>query len=79
MAILAAQERMSVGQELLATSIIGSQFVGKIVQEAQVGSHSAIVPSVSGRGWITGIHQHMLDPTDPWPNGYKLSDTWGAR
>jgi len=79
MAILAAQERMSVGQQLLAISIIGSEFVGKIVQETQVGSLSAIIPSVSGRGWITGTHQHMLDPTDPWPNGYKLSDTWGAR
>ncbi len=79
MAILAAQARMSVGQELVATSIIGSEFVGKIVQETQLGSHSSIIPSVSGRAWITGTHQHMLDPTDPWPNGYKLSDTWGAR
>jgi len=79
MAILAAQERMSVGQQLLAISIIGSEFVGKIVQETKVSGLSAIIPSVSGRGWITGTHQHMLDPTDPWPNGYKLSDTWGAR
>ena len=79
MAILAAQQRMAVGQELIATSIIGSEFTGKITRETQVGGQLAIVPSVSGRGWITGTHQHMLDPTDPWPRGYKLSDTWGAR
>jgi proline racemase len=34
------------------------------------------VPSISGRAWITGTHQHMLDPDDPWPAGYRLSDTW---
>jgi proline racemase len=44
-----------------------------------VGGKPAILPEISGRGWITGIHQHMLDPDDPWPEGYKLSDTWGAR
>ena len=44
-----------------------------------VGGHPAIHPEISGRGWITGIHQHMLDPADPWPEGYRLSDTWGAR
>ena len=79
MAILSTRQKMSVGQELVATSIIGSQFSGTIVREAVVGGQPAIVPSVSGRGWITGTHQHMLDPSDPWPTGYKLSDTWGAR
>ena len=38
----------------------------------------AIVPVVSGRAWITGVHQHMLDPSDPWPRGYRLADTWPA-
>jgi proline racemase len=36
----------------------------------------AIIPSISGRAWITGTMQHMLDPDDPWPRGYRLSDTW---
>lgn len=43
-----------------------------------MGDRPAIRPEISGRGWITGIHQHMLDPDDPWPGGYRLSDTWGA-
>ncbi|MCC2113040.1 MAG: proline racemase family protein, partial [Hyphomicrobiales bacterium] len=38
-----------------------------------------IVPSVSGRAWVTGIHQHMLDPQDPWPRGYKINDTWPTK
>jgi len=44
-----------------------------------LGTTPAILPEISGRGWITGTHQHMLDPDDPWPLGYRLSDTWGAR
>lgn len=35
------------------------------------------IPEISERGWITGVHQHMLDPDDPWPEGYKVNDTWG--
>jgi len=36
----------------------------------------AIIPTVSGRAWITGTQHHMLDPADPFPSGYRLSDTW---
>jgi proline racemase len=41
-----------------------------------VGDKNAIIPSIRGRAWITGIHQLMLDPEDPWPEGYRLTDTW---
>lgn len=78
MALMASKGQMAVGQEFVATSIIGSAFTGKIEAATSVGDRAAIIPLVSGRGWITGIHQHMLDPDDPWPQGYKLSDTWGA-
>ncbi|MCJ8324207.1 MAG: proline racemase family protein [Rhizobiales bacterium] len=78
MALMAAKGQMQVGQEFEAISIIGSSFTGKIIEATQIGSHPAIVPQISGRAWVTGIHQHMLDPSDPWPQGYRLSDTWGA-
>ena len=78
MAVMAAKGEMQVGEEFEAISIIGSTFTGKIVATTEVGPRPAIVPEISGRGWITGIHQHMLDPTDPWPEGYKLTDTWGV-
>jgi len=68
-----------VGEPLTAVSVIGSTFGGRIVAETTVGGKPAVVPEISGRAWITGMHQHMLDPADPWPGGYKLSDTWGAR
>lgn len=79
MAVLHARGRMKVGDRLTARSLIGSTFSGTILGETRVGTRPAIIPEISGRGWITGIHQHMLDPSDPWPEGYRLSDTWGAR
>ena len=79
MAVLAARGQMGVGDTLTAVSLIGSTFAGQIVGETAVGGKPAILPEISGRGWITGTHQHMLDPEDPWPEGYRLSDTWGAR
>jgi len=79
MAVLHARGRMKTGDRLTARSVIGSTFGGRIVGETKVGGRPAIVPEISGRGWITGVHQHMLDPSDPWPGGYRLSDTWGAR
>ncbi len=78
MALMAAKGQMKQGQTFEAVSIIGSRFTGRIVESTQVGERPAIVPEISGRGWVTGIHQHMLDPDDPWPGGYRLSDTWGA-
>ena len=76
MAILRALGIMDVGDVLTVSSIIGSEFKGTIIDDAQVGGKPAIIPEVSGRGWITGTHQYLSDPNDPWPEGYRLSDTW---
>lgn len=76
MALLHEAGEMGLGDSFQAVSIIGSTFDGKIVEEVDVNGHPAIIPELSGRGWITGTHQHMLDPDDPWPQGYRLSDTW---
>jgi proline racemase len=79
MAVLHARGRMRSGETLTATSLIGSSFTGRILGETEVGGRKAILPEISGRAWITGMHQHMLDPADPWPEGYRLGDTWGVR
>lgn len=76
MAVLHAKGQMALGETFTAKSIIGSEFHGRIVGETKVGAIPAIVPEISGQAWITGTHQHMLDPTDPWPEGYRLTDTW---
>jgi trans-L-3-hydroxyproline dehydratase len=76
MAVLHAKGRMRVGDRYRAHSIIGSTFECHIDAETTLGGRPAIIPMVSGQAWITGTHQHMLDPTDPYPGGYRLSDTW---
>lgn len=76
MAVLQARGEMRVGDRFAATSLIDSRFEGEILGLTEVGGRAAILPAVSGTAWITGTHQHMLDPEDPWPLGYRLSDTW---
>ena len=76
MAVMRARGEMQVGDRYLARSIIGSEFLGRIEADTEIGGKPAIIPSISGRAWITGTRQEMLDPADPWPAGYRLSDTW---
>jgi proline racemase len=76
MAVLHARGEMKVGDRYHARSIIGSTFDCRIAGETTVAGRPAILPIISGRAWITGTHQHMLDPADPWPAGYRLADTW---
>jgi proline racemase len=76
MAVLHAKGLMKVGDRLIGRSIIDSRFDCSIVALTRVGDRAAIIPSIRGRAWITGTHQIMLDPDDPWPQGYRLSDTW---
>ncbi|MBA3910034.1 MAG: hypothetical protein C0524_09125, partial [Rhodobacter sp.] len=79
LALMAAKGQINAGETLRARSLIEGQFEGRITGMARVGDTPAVIPEISGRAWITGTHQHMLDPADPWPEGYRLSDTWGAR
>jgi proline racemase len=78
MAVLHARGLMGVGDAMTHASAIGSTFDGRIVSETRVGDRPAIVPAISGSAWITGISQLVVDPTDPFPEGYLLSDTWGV-
>ena len=76
MAVLHAKGQMAVGDRFVGRSIIGSRFDGRIDAALEVGGRPGISPILAGRAWITGTHQHMLDPDDPYPAGYRLSDTW---
>lgn len=75
-AALHARGEMGIGDQYMARSIIGSEFLCQIEAETAVGGKPAVIPSITGRAWITGTHQHTLDPDDPWPEGYRLADTW---
>lgn len=76
MAVLHAKGAMRRGERYLARSIIGSEFLGRIEDTTTLAGRPAIIPAITGRAWITGTRQELLDPADPWPAGYRLSDTW---
>ncbi|ARB30476.1 trans-3-hydroxy-L-proline dehydratase [Pseudomonas tolaasii] len=76
MAVLHAKGELAVGETFIGRSIIGSEFHCRIDSATDLAGRPAIVPIISGRAWITGTAQLMLDPSDPYPEGYQLSDTW---
>ncbi len=77
LAVMHAKGELGLGQPIEVRSLIDSSFRAEIVRATTVGDRAAIVPRISGRAWIHGIHQLGLDPSDPYPLGYTLADTWG--
>ncbi|MET0136306.1 MAG: proline racemase family protein, partial [Kibdelosporangium sp.] len=69
MAQLYARGTLAVGQDFVNESLLGTSFTGRVVEETTVGDLRAVVPTVTGRAWITGMSQYLLDPADPFPAG----------
>ncbi|MDX6570911.1 MAG: trans-L-3-hydroxyproline dehydratase, partial [Gaiellales bacterium] len=78
MAVLHARGLMSPGDTMSHASVIGTVFDGRIVGTATIGERAGIIPAVRGSAWITGFHQYLVDPSDPFPEGYLVADTWGV-
>jgi proline racemase len=72
--IAVLDRRGSMGASYVAESVIDTLFEGRIVRR----EGDAVVPAITGRAWITGFHQLVVDPSDPLGDGFKLGDTWGA-
>lgn len=78
MAVLHAKGQLGLHTDYRHEGILGTVFTGRLVEETQVGPYRAVVPTISGQAWITGLAQYVLDPTDPFPEGYTLGDIWGV-
>jgi proline racemase len=78
LAVLHARKQLGAGQGFVHESIIGSRFESTIAAEVQVGGRPAIVPTIAGQAWITGVFQHGVDPSDPFRHGFTLPDMWFA-
>lgn len=72
MAQLHARGELALDIDFLNESFIGSRFTGRLVGTTTVGDHEAVLPTITGRAWVTGTAQYMLDPTDPYPEGFEL-------
>jgi proline racemase len=72
MAELWARGELALDQDFVNESFIGSSFTGRLVREATVAGIAAVVPTITGRAWVTGIGQYLLDPADPFPTGFQF-------
>lgn len=77
MAQLHARGRLDLGTDFVHASLIGSRFTGRLVDTARVGEFPAVVPTVRGRAWVTGMASYLLDPDDPFPAGFSVRGDGG--
>jgi proline racemase len=68
MAQLHAHGKLAIGEDFVHRSVIGTEFTGRLVAETEHG----VIPEITGRAWITGTGQYVLDPDDPFPAGFLL-------
>jgi proline racemase len=78
LACMSARGEASVGQQFTARSLIDSEFTVEITGTTTVGDRPAILPRISGRGWVVGSRTVAVDPSDPYQEGFTLSDVWGT-
>jgi proline racemase len=68
MAQLHARGELALGEDFVNESVIGTRFTGRLVEETADG----VIPEITGRAWITGMGQYLLDADDPFPSGFDL-------
>ena len=69
---------LGIGEDFVHEGILGTTWTGRIVEETLVGPHAAVVPTLTGRAWITGYSEFVVDPDDPFPAGFTVGDLWSA-
>ncbi len=78
MAALHAKGKLPLHQDFVHEGILGTTFTGRLLGETRVGPYAAVIPTLSGRAWITGYAQYVVDPDDPFPEGFTVGDLWGS-
>ena len=78
LACMSARGQVVPGQQFVATSLIDSEFIVEITGTTSVGDRAAVLPRISGRGWVVGTRMVSVDPADPYQLGFTLSDVWGT-
>jgi proline racemase len=77
MATMHAKGKLALNQDFVHEGILGTTFTGRLVSETRVGKYAAVIPTISGRAWITGFSQYVVDAEDPFPAGFTVGDIWG--
>jgi proline racemase len=77
MAALHAKGQLPLQSNFVHEGVLGTTFTGRLIAETRVGTYLAVIPTLSGRAWITGFADYVLDPSDPFPEGFTVGDIWG--
>jgi proline racemase len=76
MATLHARGTLGLDEDFHHEGILGTIFTGRLLEETSVGPYRAVVPTISGRAWITGFCNYVVEPDDPFPEGFTVGDIW---
>jgi proline racemase len=76
MATLYERGKLGLNEDFRHEGILGTLFTGRLLEETRIGQYRAVVPTISGEAWITGMANYVVDPTDPFPEGYTVGDLW---
>ena len=76
MAVLHAKGALGLDEDFRHEGILGTVFTGRLVEELRVGDRGAVVPTITGSAWITGFASYVVDPSDPFPEGFTVGDIW---
>jgi proline racemase len=78
MATLHAKGQLPLDTDFNHEGILGTIFTGRLLRETTIGPYNAVVPRLSGQAWVTGLAQYVVDPDDPFPDGFTVGDIWGG-
>ena len=79
MASLYEKGELKLNQPFRHEGVLGTVYTGELIREARVAGRIGVVPTISGRAWITGYSTWVLDPDDPFPNGFTIGDIWAPK
>ena len=72
LATLYAKGELKPGEPFVYESILGTLFKGRIVEERKLADFDAIIPEITGSGYILGFSNYVYDPDDSLTYGFLL-------
>ena len=78
MATLYAKGQLPLNQKYHHEGVLGTIFTGELLREVDLNGTKAVVPTIRGQAWVTGMANYVVDPDDPFPDGFTVGDIWGG-
>jgi len=78
MAVLHAKGRLGLNEDFVHEGILGTTFTGRLIGSTRVGSYPAVVPTITGSAYVYAVSNYLLDPMDPFPEGFTVGDIWSV-